>query len=55
VLVTGNLTLLRRWLQSPGGRHDRECWRVLHDSAPARSVTRAQAGGHLAGIDFELG
>ena len=55
VLTTGRLALLRRWLELPEGRDDRDGWRVLHDSAKAEPVTRAQARGHLVGIDFELG
>ena len=40
----------------PKGRDDRDGWRVLHDStADAGPVARAQARGHLAGLDFELG
>jgi hypothetical protein len=47
--------LLRRWLELPEGRDDRDGWQVLHNSAAVDSVGRAQAGGHLAGLDFELG
>lgn len=47
--------LLRRWLELPEGRDDRDGWEVLHHSATADPVSRAQAGGHLAGLDFELG
>jgi hypothetical protein len=54
VLATGNLGLLRRWLDLPEGRDDRHGWRVLHDHAPPSSVDRAQARGHLAGLDFDL-
>ena len=55
VLAHGSLVLLRRWLESPEGRDDRDGWRVLHDSARAKPVIRAQARGHLAGLDLELG
>jgi hypothetical protein len=55
VLATESLVLLRRWLQLPEGRDDRDGWRLLHDSALAKPVVRAQAEGHLAGLDFELG
>jgi hypothetical protein len=55
VLATGDFGALRRWLDLPEGRDDRDGWQVLHDSAQARSVVRAQAGAHLAGIDFEFG
>jgi hypothetical protein len=54
VLSTGKLALLRRWLELPEGRDDRHGWRVLHDNAASGSVTRAQARGHLAGLDFDL-
>ena len=47
--------LLRRWLELPEGRDDRDGWQVLHNSAAVDPVGRAQAGGHLAGLDFELG
>ncbi|QZH69261.1 helix-turn-helix domain-containing protein [Mycolicibacterium farcinogenes] len=55
VLAGGDLALLRRWLALPDGRDDRQGWRVLHDHAQADPVARAQARGHLAGIDSELG
>lgn len=55
VMATGSLALLRRWLQLPEGRDDRDGWRLLQDSARVRPVVRAQAKGHLAGLDFELG
>jgi hypothetical protein len=47
-------SLLRRWLETPDGRDDREGWRLLHDSAEAGSISRTQAYGHLAGLDFDL-
>jgi hypothetical protein len=50
----GNLRLLRRWLDLPEGRDDRRGWRLLHDCAASGSVERAQARGHLAGLDFDL-
>ena len=46
---------LRRWLELPEGRDDRDGWQALRDSAGLTAVARAQAGGHLAGLDFELG
>ena len=55
VKATGDLALLRRWLELPEGCDDRDGWRLLHDSAEAKPVVRARAGGHLAGLDFELG
>jgi hypothetical protein len=54
VMTTGNLALLRRWLDLPEGRDDRHGWRLLHDHAEAGSTARAQARGHLAGLDFDL-
>ncbi|TMS55028.1 GAF domain-containing protein [Mycobacterium sp. DBP42] len=55
VLTGADLGLLRRWLALPDGRDDRQGWRMLHDHAQADPVARAQARGHLAGIDSELG
>jgi hypothetical protein len=54
VLAAGDLRLLRRWLDSPEGRDDRHGWRTLHDQTSPGSVLRAQASGHLAGLDFDL-
>jgi hypothetical protein len=54
VLAAGDLRLLRRWLDSPEGRDDRHGWRALHDQTAPGSVLRAQASGHLAGLDFDL-
>ena len=51
----GSLSLLRRWLELPEGRDDRDGWRVLRDSSGHGSVVRARAHGHLVGLDFELG
>jgi len=51
----GKLGLLRRWLELPEGRDDRDGWRVLHDRAGSKPMVRAHARGHLAGLDFELG
>ncbi|WP_280834580.1 GAF domain-containing protein [Mycolicibacterium frederiksbergense] len=55
VLAGGGLVQLRRWLALPDGRDDRHGWRILHDHPQADPVARAQARGHLAGIDSELG
>jgi len=55
VVATGDLGLLRRWLQSPEGSDDRDGWRLLHDDATAGALDRARAGGHLAGLDLEFG
>ena len=54
VLSTGNLAQLRRWLDLPEGRDDRDGWQILHDGAQAGSVARAAARGYLAGLDFDL-
>ncbi len=54
VFASGDLRLLRRWLDSPEGRDDRDGWRTLHDNTAPGSVVRAQARGHLAGLDFDL-
>ena len=53
-IATGDLALLRRWLDLPEGRDDRDGWRLLHDGAGAGSVGQAQARGHLAGLDMDL-
>jgi GAF domain len=54
VFSSGNLALLRRWLDLPEGRDDRDGWRVLYNHAAPGSVLRAQARGHLAGLDLDL-
>jgi len=51
----GRADLLRRWLELPEGRDDRDGWKALRDSDGLNAVARAQARGHLAGLDFELG
>ncbi len=51
----GRPGLLRRWLDLPEGRDDRDGWQALRDCAGLNAVARARAGGHLAGLDFELG
>ncbi len=51
----GRTDLLRRWLEQPEGRDDRDGWQALRDSAGLTPVARARARGHLAGLDFELG
>lgn len=55
VMATGDVSLLRRWLELPEGRDDRDGWRLLHDRAQVGSVGRAQARGHLLGLDLDLG
>ncbi|MCX2931077.1 GAF domain-containing protein [Mycobacterium sp. CVI_P3] len=54
VLATGDPAVLRRWLDSPDGRDDRDGWRALHDGTLPGSVHQAQARGKLAGLDFDL-
>ncbi|MEU0495402.1 transcriptional regulator [Mycobacterium sp. NPDC006124] len=54
VIATGDLAVLRRWLDLPEGRDDREGWRLLHDAAGAGSAGQARARGHLAGLDMDL-
>lgn len=51
----GNVALLRRWLALPDGRDDRHGWQLLRSHPGADAVTKAQAVGHLAGLDAELG
>lgn len=55
VLASGDPGALRRWLDSPDGRDDRDGWRALHDGALPGSVQQAQARGRLAGLDLDLG
>lgn len=55
VYSTGDTRLLRKWLDLPEGRDDRDGWRLLHDAAPVGSVERAHARGHLTGLDLEIG
>lgn len=55
VLDCGQPDVLRRWLDSPDGRDDRDGWRALHDGAAPGSVQQAQARGRLAGLDLDLG
>jgi len=54
VLSTGSLALLRRWLELPEGRDDRDGWQLLHDHASVDAFARARARGHLAGLDAEF-
>jgi GAF domain-containing protein len=54
VFASRTTSLLRRWLETPDGRDDREGWRLLYDRAEAGSVSRTQAHGHLVGLDFDL-
>jgi len=53
-VAAGDIALLRRWLELPEGRDDRDGWRLLHDSSAEGSVVRAQARGHLVGLDLDL-
>lgn len=54
VFASRSTSLLRRWLATPDGRDDHEGWRLLYDRAETGSVSRTQAQGHLAGLDFDL-
>lgn len=54
VLATCDPAMLRRWLDSPDGRDDRDGWRALHDSTLPGSAQQAQARGRLAGLDLDL-
>lgn len=55
VIATGDIGLLRRWLDLPEGRDDRDGWRLLHNSSEVGSAGRAQARGHLVALDLDLG
>jgi hypothetical protein len=55
VLATQDIALLRRWLNLPEGRDDRDGWRLLHNCSEVGSVGRAQARGHLVALDLDLG
>lgn len=50
----GNSALLRRWLELPEGRDDRDGWCALRDGAE-EPVVRARAAGQMAGIDYAFG
>ncbi|MEZ0050619.1 transcriptional regulator of acetoin/glycerol metabolism [Mycobacterium sp. MAA66] len=52
--ASGDLRALRRWLALPDGRDDRHGWQLLRNHPAADAATRAQAVGHLAGLDAEL-
>ena len=54
VSACGDISVLRQWLDSPGGREDRAGWRLLHDTATPGSAPGARARGRLAGFDFDL-
>ncbi|BAP97528.1 putative phytochrome sensor protein [Mycobacteroides abscessus subsp. massiliense] len=54
VLASGDLHLLRRWLDLPEARDDREGWQRLHDHPGAGAVTRSEARGHLIALDSDL-
>lgn len=55
VLTAGRPALLRRWLETPEGRDDRDGWQLLRDVSGTAPAARARATGHLAGLDLELG
>ncbi|MFC7754874.1 helix-turn-helix domain-containing protein [Tsukamurella soli] len=52
VFETRDLRILRRWLDLPDGRDDQEGWLILHRHGGAGG--RAEAGGHLAGLEIHL-
>ncbi|SIE57245.1 Putative transcriptional regulator [Mycobacteroides abscessus subsp. abscessus] len=54
VLASGDLHLLRRWLDLPEARDDREGWQGLHDHPGAGAVARSEARGHLIALDSDL-
>jgi len=54
VLASNDLVLLTNWLKLPEARDDRQGWRTLHDRSPVGSPRRAEAQGHLVGLDFDL-
>lgn len=54
VIASNNIALLADWLKLPEARDDRHGWQMLHDRSPIGSPERAQAQGHLAGLDFDL-
>jgi GAF domain-containing protein len=54
VLSSGQLPLLRTWLDLPDGRDDHTGWRMLYKRADPGSAHQARAKGRLAGLDFEL-
>ncbi|GJO50817.1 Acetoin dehydrogenase operon transcriptional activator AcoR [Mycobacterium marinum] len=54
VVASNDADLLANWLRLPEARDDRQGWRMLYDRSPAGSPRRAQAQGHLAGLDFDL-
>jgi len=55
VMSSGNLTALRRWLDTREGQGDRDGWLILHNSTRVSPVISAGAAGHLARIDLEFG
>ncbi|MGB3482989.1 MAG: GAF domain-containing protein [Mycobacterium sp.] len=55
VVASGDTALLRRWLELPEGRDDRDGWWLLHNSSEVGSMGRAQARGHLVALDLDLG
>jgi GAF domain len=54
VLADGDLQLLRRWLDLPEARDDRQGWQALHDHHGAGVVGRSAARGHLIALDSDL-
>lgn len=54
VLVSGDLHLLRRWLDLPEARDDREGWQGLYDHPGVGAIMQSEARGHLIALDSDL-
>jgi GAF domain len=54
VVASSDIVHLANWLKLPEARDDRHCWRLLYERSLVGSPQRAQAHGHLAGLDFDL-
>jgi len=54
VLTSGQLPLLRKWLDLPEGRDDHAGWRLLYNSSVRGSADEVRAKGRLDGLDLEL-
>ncbi len=50
----GDAHVLRRWLDLPEARDDRQGWQTLHDHHGTDELTRAQTRGHLTALDTAL-
>ncbi len=54
VHADGDLHLLRRWLDLPEARDDREGWQALHEHPGAGGLIQSEARGHLIALDSDL-